>query len=234
MRGVKQSAEWSSNKSVGLKKAWDDPEKFKTMRHQSPEIVERRVAPLRGRTVPPDIRAKISAANIGKTLSPEHREKAIKQLRRYADLTPEQREKRNLKISIQRTGKHNFGRAARDRRDHFNAKHWVIQCPVGRIYEFDNLQSWARKHEHIFEPDQAPESRMALWRRAVSGFNNMRRTDGKATHHWRGWIIIKEPVPVETDYVPPEQLQNRKFLRILAMQAVCASLTKLSPTSSAP
>lgn len=44
-------------------------------RKQSPEFIEKRIAPLRGRPRSPAVIAKVRAANLGRPLTPEHREK---------------------------------------------------------------------------------------------------------------------------------------------------------------
>lgn len=190
-RGKKHRPEWCEAQGAGLAKAWQDPTKFQTMRHQSRELVEKRIAPIRGVKKPEWFGAKISKALTGRKLSPEHRAKAAANgFKGPQFLTAEQQKRRNESISKQRKGTHNFGRAARDRLDHFNALHWIVRDNRGVIHEFDNLQSWARANEHRFLPDDRPESKLALWKRAVGGFNNMQRTDRKASHQWKGWTLV--------------------------------------------
>ena len=200
-RGKKHSPEWSARQSSGLKSAWSDESKFKTMRHQSPELVARRLAKFGGVMPPmtPERRAKISAALTGRKLSSEHRAASSKGWfskgqvgapERLRELSAESEAKRRKSISEQRVGCHNYGRAARDRLDHFNALHWIVRDNRGVIHEFDNLQSWARANEHRFLPDDRSESKLPLWLRAVGGFNDMQRTDGKGSHQWKGWTLV--------------------------------------------
>jgi len=189
-RGKKHSPEWSQNQSRGLKSAWKDESKFSTMRHQTRELVEKRCAPRRGRPVPEETRAAISKALTGRKLSEEHRLASLKGLLRPTDLPPEAEARRRQSIAKALTGTHGFGRDARDRPDHHKALHWIIRDPRGVIHEFDNLQSWCRANEHRFLPDERPMSKLALWQRAVGGFNNLQRTDGKAGHQWRGWTLV--------------------------------------------
>jgi len=111
------------------------------------------------------------------------------------DLTLEQEMKRRRAISKQRKGKHGYGRAAIDNINHFMSHKWRIVSPSGKRYEFLNLQSWCRKNESLFFPDERPESSTPLWRRAVGGFNNMQRTDRKGQTHWRGWTLESNEQP---------------------------------------
>ena len=105
-------------------------------------------------------------------------------------LTAEAEARRVAAISAQRRGTHGYGRSARDNRDHFMAKRWVIQSPAGERHQFDNLQMWCRANEELFRPDARPESRLPLWRRAVSGFNDFIRKDGRALSSWNGWTLV--------------------------------------------
>ncbi len=190
--GKKQSAECVAKRSIGLKKAWAESDKFKALRHHSPEYIERRVAKLRGRKQSAEFKAAASRRMTGTRHKPE----TIAKLRALhpngivPGLSAESEAKRRKSISEQRKGTHNFGRAARDRLDHCKALHWIIRCPNGIIYEFDNLQSWCRANEWRFMPDANPQSKLPLWRRAVGGFNNQQRCDDKASHHWRGWTLV--------------------------------------------
>ena len=153
-----------------------------------PEISEK----MKGRVASESTRKKISAALTGRQLSESHRIKTVQNLRvvRRAGLTEEQESRRRKSISIQRKGTHGFGRSAINNPKHFNAKIWRIRSPFGKYYEFSNLRSWARKNEVLFMPDERPESRLPLWRRAVGGFNDMSRADSKGTHSWRGWTLV--------------------------------------------
>lgn len=197
-RGKKHSPEWVEAQAAGVAKAWKDPSKFKTMRKQSRELVAKRFAKWGGspeahaRAVlhTPEVAKKISQSLIGRKLSDEHKARSASGLFRYEQLTLEQKAKRNSAIAKQRIGCHNYGRAARDRLDHFNAKHWVIRSPEGITYEFDNLQSWCRANESLFLPDDHPGAKLPLWHRAVSGFNGMIRRDAKAQHAWKGWTLV--------------------------------------------
>lgn len=190
--GKKQSPEWVAKKAEGMKKAWADPAKLKTMRHQSPEMVEKRIAKLRGRKHPAERCEAASRRMTGTKLKPE----TIAKLRALypngivPKLSEASEAKRRKSISEQRKGTHNFGRAARDRLDHFNALHWIVRDNRGVIHEFDNLQSWCRANEWRFLPDDRPSSKLKLWQRAVSGFNGQQRTDRKGQHQWKGWTLV--------------------------------------------
>ena len=189
--GRKQSPEWVAKKVAGMKRAWADPSKLQTMRHQSPELVEKRAAKMRGRKFTAEQCARVSAGLTGRKLSEEHKLKSSKGwIHGFPSLTDEAKEKCRHSMSMARIGCHNFGRAARDRLDHFNARHWVVRDPVGRIFEFDNAQSWARKNESLFLPDEYPDSKLPLWFRFISGLNGMQRKDRKGQHSWKGWVLV--------------------------------------------
>lgn len=190
MNGNKQSAEWLANKSAGLKKAWADPNKFKSIRHQSPELVEKRVAKLRGRKQSAEQAAATSRRMTGTKHKPETIAKLSALYPNGIVLSQASEAKRRKSISEKRKGTHNFGRAARDRLDHFNALHWIVRDNRGVIHEFDNLHSWCRANEWRFLPDDRPNSKLKLWQRAVSGFNGQQRTDGKGQHQWKGWTLV--------------------------------------------
>ncbi len=210
---MKHSAEWIANKSKGIKAAWQDGEKFKTMRKQSPELIEKRIAPLRGRKVSVETALAISKALTGRIISEEHRAKSAKGwLHVSREISPESESKRRQSISAQRKGCHNYGRAARDRLDHFNALHWIVRDPRGIIHEFDNLQSWCRANEWRFMPDDRPESKLKLWQRAVSGFNNQQRTDKKGSHQWKGWTLVSV---LEREEMGAPDLLGRQFKPLL-------------------
>ncbi len=190
-RGKKHSVEWVAKQIAGVRRAWADPKKMVAVRHQSRELIEKRAAKLRGRKLSAETCAKISAANTGRKMTLEHRLKSSGTwLRGFPSLSDAAKEKCRHSQRLARIGCHNYGRAARDRLDHFNAKHWVVRDPVGRIYEFDNAQSWARKNENLFLPDEYPDSRLPLWARFFHGLNDMQRTDRKGIHSWRGWTLV--------------------------------------------
>lgn len=152
------------------------------MRNQSSELVEKRVAGNRGRKLPKEHKVAISNGLRGRKLSKEHRSKC-----KIPVLTGEAEKKRRKAISEQRKGTQGYGRGSRDRLDHFNALHWVVEYITGERYEFDNLQSWARAHEHLFLPDDRPKSKLPLWQRFVSGMNGIRQ---KHQYVWKGWRLI--------------------------------------------
>jgi lipase chaperone LimK len=59
---------------------------------QSPDLIEKRVAPLRGRKRPPEVVARMAASQRGRRLSPEQREIQIERLRQAhlgKNLSPE-------------------------------------------------------------------------------------------------------------------------------------------------
>jgi hypothetical protein len=207
--GKKHSAAWSKNQSEGMKRAWSDGEKFEALRVQPRELVERRVAPLRGRKVAAEVREKISQGLKGRELSEEHRLKCAKNwLKGFDGLSPEAKAKFRKAISQARLGCHNYGRAARDRLDHFQAKHWMVRDPAGIIFEFDNLQAWCRANEWRFQPDDYPQSKRPLWHRAALGFGSQMRTDKKGCHHWKGWTLVS--VEERKELGAPDLL-NRKL-----------------------
>ena len=203
MRGKQHDAAWVENQVSGLKRAWKDASKFVSVRNPSRELIEKRISPLRGTKRPEEVGSKISAALKGRKLSPEHRAVAVANLRQSGSgfkpgqrpaLSPEAEERR-LKnaaeaLRARMSGSHGFGRAARDRKDHCKAMHWIVRAPNGVIYEFDNLQSWARANVSLLLPDMAPASKLPLWYRFVLGMNNLQRTDGKGGHSWRGWTLV--------------------------------------------
>lgn len=213
---MKHSDQWVAAQRAGVEKAWQDPEKFKRMRNQSEDLIEKRIAPLRGRKRDLEVCEKISAALTGRKLSDEHKAKVLRTgLRGPNSLTEEQQKLRNASISRSKIGTHGYGRAERDRPDHCKALHWVIMDSYGRVHEFDNLSSWARKNEALFLPDERPESKLPLWMRAVRGVINMRRTDKKAPHHWKGWTLVSG---VERSGGGVEDLLDRKVTQPLPDQ----------------
>lgn len=188
-RGRHRSAADCEKKSVSAKAAWRDPGKMQKMRHQSRELIEKRIAPRRGRSLTSEHRANISASLTGRKLTKEHREASAKGwLSGPQNLTPEQQAKRNAAISRSRLGCHGYGLSARDRKDHHAAKHWRIRSPRGEHFEFDNLQSWCRANEWRF-CDKHPESKLPLWRRAVGGFNDQQATRNPSCS-WYGWTLV--------------------------------------------
>lgn len=188
--GTKQSLEWVAKKSAGMKRAWADPQKMKGTRNPSFEVNEKRAAKLRGRKLSPERCAEISKSLTGRKLSETHRLAVIKSLVLVPDLSPEAEARRRHSISVQRTGTHGYGRTARDNLNHSKALHWIVRDPFGRIFEFNNADSWARKHENLFLPDDRPESRLPLCRRFISGLHGMQRTDRKGQHSWKGWTLV--------------------------------------------
>jgi hypothetical protein len=207
---MKHNDQWVAAQRAGVEKAWQDPSKFKRLRNQSADLIEKRIAPLRGRKRDVAVCKKISAALTGRKLSDEHKAKALRTgWRGPNSLTEEQQKRRNASISKSKIGTHGYGKAERDRPDHCKALHWIVMDSYGQVYEFDNLSSWARKHEALFLPDERPESKLPLWRRAVGGFINMRRTDKKASHHWRGWTLVSG---VERSCGEVVDLLNRKLM----------------------
>lgn len=190
--GKKQSAEWVAKRAAGMKRAWADPGKLKAMRHQSPELVEKRIAKLRGRKHSAERVAAMSRRMLGTKRKPE----TIAKLRALypngimSKLSAASEAKRRKSISEQRKGTHNFGRAARDRLDHCKALHWIVRDSRGVVHEFDNLHAWCRANEWRFLPDACPNSKLKLWQRAVGGFNGQQRTDGKGQSQWQGWTLV--------------------------------------------
>lgn len=189
-KGKKQSLEWVAKKAVGIKAAWANPSQMLGNRNRSTASRERTASKLRGRKYSKEHRAHISASLKGRQLSPEHRQKSLKGLLRITELPPDAEARRRHSLSIAKTGTHGYGRGARDNPKHCKALHWVVRDPAGQVWEFDNASSWARAHQHLFEPDDRPESRLPLWQRFVNGLNNMIRRDKKGAHSWRGWVRV--------------------------------------------
>jgi hypothetical protein len=118
-----------------------------------------------------------------------NREVREESIRRLVNRSQEVENKRRMGISKQRKGTHGYGRAARDNPEHSSAKYWVILSPDGVEYEFNNLESWCRNNEHLFE-DRRPYSKLPLWRGAQLGINGLMRTDGKEALSWYDWRVV--------------------------------------------
>ena len=103
-------------------------------------------------------------------------------------LSEQSEQKRRNSISQQRKGTHGYGRSAMDNLQHFNAHHWRVRSPRGEEFEFDNLYSWCRHNEWRFA-DQRPESKLPLWRRAVSGFTSAQKIVNPSAS-WYGWVLV--------------------------------------------
>jgi hypothetical protein len=176
--------DYHKSKGVGIKLAHDAGRFAHLIGVKRLEVSEK----MKGRIVSESTRKKLSAASTGRKLSESHRITAVRNLR--VRLTDEQEARRRKSVSIQRKGTHGYGKTAINNPKHFKAKIWRIRSPFGKHYEFSNLQAWARENESLFMPDQRPESRLPLWRRAVGGFNDMDRRDNKGQHHWRGWTLV--------------------------------------------
>jgi hypothetical protein len=187
---MKRTKEVVEKIRAGVRDAWSNPSKFQTMRKQSPELIEKRISKLRGRSQPEHIKIAMSQRMRGRKLSEATKAKLRSAFPNGPVLTEEQKAKRSKSISEQRKGTHGFGRAARDRQDHHKANHWIIRDPLGQTYEFNNLHSWARANEWRFADDPLIPAKRPLWQRFVSGVHNMKRTDKKASHHWRGWTLV--------------------------------------------
>lgn len=72
-----------------------------------------------------------------------------------------------------------------------NAKYWVIESPMGDVYEIDNLTLWARKHTELFGKLPCEHSVGQI----VHGFYTAKRAIlGKPKQHtptYMGWQILK-------------------------------------------
>ena len=90
-RGKKHSDEWKRKQSLGVKASWEDPTKQVANRHPSAEVIERRIAPLRGRKLAPEQVEQIRQRMIGAKVSAEVRAK-IMEANRGRMLTQKQRE----------------------------------------------------------------------------------------------------------------------------------------------
>jgi hypothetical protein len=182
---------------------------------QDPEIRARRIANRKesGRignlSVSAEARRRGGAAGSLTKRSPEYREKMKDHYAMIKAISTGRKHSTKAKAAISRAGigrkpsqkaieatramllgGHGRGRAMRDRPDHGSAKHWIVRAPNNLLYEFDNLQAWCRANEHLLLPDMTPWAKLPLWRRAAGGFSHQLNKRGKATHHWRGWILV--------------------------------------------
>lgn len=150
------------------------------------------------------------ACGCGREITSKWHGGKVKYIKNHYKLTPEQEQKRCKAISEwKKTIGNNYGRAARDRIDHCKAHHWIIRDNKGILYEFNNLKSWCRKNEEKFLPDEFPDSKLPLWRRAYGGFNNMQRTDRRAAHSWKGWTLVSV---IERKEIGAPDLLARNFI----------------------
>jgi hypothetical protein len=150
---------------------------------QSQEIIERRAAPRRGVKRSKESIQATAAALRGRKLSNEHRLASSKGwLHVRGPLSAESESKRRLSLS-KTLSKTMIGTERR-------ALHWIIRDPIGIIYEFDNLAKWCRQNESRFLPDERPESKLRLHKRAQLGFNGMQRKDHKGQTAWKGWTLV--------------------------------------------
>lgn len=86
-------------------------------------------------------------------------------------------------------GSHGFGLTKRGRIDHCRAKAFRIRSPLGEVYEVKNLAEWCRANEDKFRPDDFPQSKTPLSKRAQVGFSLLVCGKGKACS-WRGWTAV--------------------------------------------
>jgi len=192
--------EWRLKIQAGIKKAWEDG---KYPRKQSPELIKKRTVNARNFKMSDEHKEAIRKKMTGRVVSNETKAKLSKtQLSGPQHLSPESQAKRNKAISLSRIGTHGYGRAKRGRLDHCCAKHWKIKDFMGKIYECDNLAEWCRANEDLFLPDEFPDSKLPLWKRAVGGFNKMQRTDNKGSTHWRGWSLVSKTEQMHPLIIP--------------------------------
>lgn len=69
------------------------------------------------------------------------------------------------------------------------AHHWIIRSPRGEIYKFTNLAEWARKNEHLFLPDERPNSKTKLSGRIQTGIGMLYEVRGRCCSY-RGWTAV--------------------------------------------
>lgn len=160
-------------------------------RKHSEEAKDKISESLKGRPVSKSTRKKIADKARGRKHSKATKQKlsALYPNGFVNRLTEEQSRRRIHSISEQRKGTHGYGRSKRDAENHAKAKNWSLMSPDGKTYTFNNLQSWCRKHEHLFFPDKNPASKLPLWRRAVSGFNDQIRKT-RPSKSWYGWQLM--------------------------------------------
>jgi hypothetical protein len=70
-----------------------------------------------------------------------------------------------------------------------HAHHWTIRSPRGEIYKFTNLAEWARNNEHLFLPDERPNSKTKLCKRIVTGIGMLFEVNGRCCSY-RGWTAV--------------------------------------------
>lgn len=145
---------------------------------------------LRGRPVPEGVRRRISASHRGVGCTEAQKRKLGKAqaeaAKRLRNLSAEQERKRIGNTRLALVGKGGHGRAARDNPDHNKAKSWVIESPWGESHRFNNLASWCRKNEHLFD-DPNPGAKQPLAERARSAIGGW----GK----WNGWVLVDRGEP---------------------------------------
>lgn len=139
----------------------------------------------------------------------EWREKVLPTLERGRKLTGDALSRKRKNLSAATKGIPKNGEARIDNPNHARAIHWIVRAPNGELFEFDNLQSWCRKNEEKFLPDDYPNATTPLWLRAAYGFNNQKRTDRKGQTHWKGWTLVSN-VEKET-FGCPDLLSRDNF-----------------------
>lgn len=205
-----KSKAFQEKRGKGIKKAYADG-KMAHATHQSPEFIEKRIAPLRGRVVTdPDARAARSAQVRKAWADGKYSGGMVGKLGRRMGATPAQmdeiRKKRDmpklkatlsekLKSQVQEWKESGQLDAIRrkagtlkDMPDHIAARHWVIRDPAGRIHEFDNLCSWSRSNTHLFE-DTRPLSKSPFWLRISGGINSLFEAAGRSCSY-KGWVGV--------------------------------------------
>ena len=202
--GVKHSAETRAKLSAIAKRAWADPNIYIAFRDQSPEMVEKRAAKLRGRKHSPERieqkRARVKADwQAGKYdgltgASADHMRRIgqlvdMKKLREINSVLMAKK-MQEWKDSGQLEKIRLKARIATGMLDHLHAKCWTIRDPSGGTYSFSNLSEWARQHEHLFE-DCAPASRHPHWRRIASGISQLLKVNGNSCSY-RGWVAVSK------------------------------------------
>lgn len=201
--GIKDSPETVCKRVEAVKRAWADPSKMVAVRHQSPELVERRMCKIRGRKIPAErvarqreaVKAAWAAGKYdGKCGgSAEH----MASIRRFIDMDKFRADQSKLMASRMKEWKES-GQLDEIRRkagnatgmpDHMCAKAWTIRDPRGVLFSFSNLSEWARQHAHLFE-DCAPASRQPHWRRIAGGIGEL-LTKGRSCSY-RGWVAVSK------------------------------------------
>lgn len=197
-------------------------------RKQDPELIEKRIRPLRGRKTgkprPESVRQAVSAGVKRAWAEGKHNtEKAIKSRANRKGASAERmrevwqmvdhdklRTNNSKMLTAQNAAWKESGELdairrkcglARGMPDHLAAKLWHIRSPEGIVFVVSNMAEWARQNQHRFE-DERPGAKTPFWVRIAGGFSDILKSNGKSCSY-KGWVAVSK---TELDRGAPDLL----------------------------